>query len=65
MDINMTQKQKPKDSKPEHNFARQLDELTRQKSLRKRQATKMQNKLMQESNRWQRFVRYVWDKKKG
>jgi hypothetical protein len=28
-------------------------------------AGKLQNKLAQPQNRWQRFARYVWDKKRG
>ena len=29
------------------------------------QAAKPHNKLTQPQNRWQRLVRYVWDKKRG
>lgn len=43
---------------------RELHELT--KNSRERElAAKMQNKLAQPEGRWQRFVRYVWDKKRG
>ena len=34
-------------------------------SHRRDQAAKQHNKLAQPQNRWQRFVRYVWDKKRG
>ncbi|HEV2008930.1 MAG TPA: hypothetical protein VGQ88_09445 [Burkholderiales bacterium] len=44
---------------------RQLHELVKQSSERDRAAGKSHNKLAQKSNRWQRFVRYVWDKKRG
>ena len=37
-----------------------------QKSVqRDREAQKMGNQLAQKPNRWQRFVRYVWDRKRG
>ncbi|MBI4189504.1 MAG: hypothetical protein HY525_03075 [Betaproteobacteria bacterium] len=44
---------------------RQLHELVKQSAARDRVAGKVSNKLTQKPNRWQRFVRYVWDKKKG
>jgi hypothetical protein len=43
---------------------RQLHELVK-KSHQRDQAGRAQNKLAQPQNRWQRFVRYVWDKKRG
>ena len=43
---------------------RELHELVK-KSHRRDQAGRAQNKLAQPQNRWQRFVRYVWDKKRG
>jgi hypothetical protein len=43
---------------------RQLHELVKKSHLRD-QAGRAQNKLAQPQNRWQRFVRYVWDKKRG
>ena len=43
---------------------RQLHELVK-KSQQRDQAQRMESKLAQPRNRWQRFVRYVWDKKKG
>jgi hypothetical protein len=44
---------------------RELHELVKQSAARDRAAGKASNKLAQQSNRWQRFVRYVWDKKIG
>ncbi|HEV8520069.1 MAG TPA: hypothetical protein VGQ54_15955 [Burkholderiales bacterium] len=44
---------------------RQLHELVKESAERDRTAGKIHNKLAQKSNRWQRFVRYVWDKKRG
>jgi hypothetical protein len=44
---------------------RQLHELVKESAERDRTASKIHNKLAQKSNRWQRFVRYVWDKKRG
>ena len=44
---------------------RQLHELVKQSATRDRAAGKVSNKLTPKSNRWQRFVRYVWDKKRG
>lgn len=43
---------------------RELHELVKSSHVRD-QADKTHNKLAQRQNRWQRFVRYVWDKKKG
>jgi len=44
---------------------RQLHELVKQSAVRDRATGKAFNKLAQKPNRWQRFVRYVWDKKKS
>ena len=44
---------------------RQLHELVKQSAARDRAAGKMSNNLAQKPNRWQRFVRYVWNKKQG
>ena len=44
---------------------RQLHELVKQSAERDRAASKAANKLVQKPGRWQRFVRYVWDKKRG
>jgi hypothetical protein len=37
----------------------------RKSVVRDREAQKMKNQLAQKPSRWQRFVRYVWDKKRG
>ncbi len=44
---------------------RELHELVKKSHARDQLAGKQHNKLAQPQNRWQRFVRYVWDKKKG
>ena len=44
---------------------RQLHELVKQSAARDRAAGKVSNKLTPKPDRWQRFVRYVWDKKRG
>lgn len=44
---------------------RQVHELVKQSAARDIATGKAHNKLAQKSNRWQRFVRYVWDKKRG
>ena len=44
---------------------RELHEKVKQSHARDRAAGKTRNALAQPQNRWQRFVRYVWDKKKG
>lgn len=44
---------------------RELHELVKKSHQRDQAAAKPQNKLKQPQNRWQRFVRYVWDRKKG
>lgn len=43
---------------------RELHDLVK-KSHARDQAAKPHNKLAQRPGRWQRFVRYVWDKKRG
>ena len=43
----------------------ELHELVKKGHARDRGAGKPHNKLAQPQNRWQRLVRYVWDKKKG
>ena len=43
---------------------RELHELVK-KSHARDQTQRTQNKLNEPRNRWQRFVRYVWDKKRG
>jgi hypothetical protein len=44
---------------------RQVHEQVRKSVERDREAQKMKNPLAQKQNRWQRFVRYVWDRKRG
>ncbi len=45
---------------------RQIHEQTRKSMARDREAAmKTRNTLLQQNSRWQRFVRYVWDKKRG
>ena len=44
---------------------RELHERLKQNRRREQAAGKQQNKLAQPQNRWQRFARYVWDKKRG
>lgn len=42
----------------------ELHELVKKSHLRDQLAGKVHNKLAQPQNRWQRFVRYVWDKRR-
>ena len=44
---------------------RQLHELVKRSAERDRAAGRIANKLTQKPNRWQRFVHYVWDKKRS
>ena len=44
---------------------RQIHEQVWKSVQRDREAQKMKNQLVQKPNRWQRFVRYVWDRKRG
>ncbi len=45
---------------------RLVHEQTRKSLARDREAAmKTRNALLQQKSRWQRFVRYVWDKKRG
>jgi hypothetical protein len=43
---------------------RQVHEQVQKSVQRDREALKMKNALAQRQSRWQRFVRYVWDKKR-
>ena len=43
---------------------RELHELVKKSHARDQAGSKPNNKLTQQ-NRWQRMVRYVWDKKRG
>jgi len=44
---------------------RELHALVGKSHARDEAAGKAHNKLTQPQNRWQRYVRYVWDRKKG
>ncbi len=44
---------------------RQLHELVKRSAERDLATGRIANKLTQKPNRWQRFARYVWDKKRG
>jgi hypothetical protein len=44
---------------------RQVHEQARRSVERDREAQKMKNPLAHKPSRWQRFVRYVWDRKRG
>jgi hypothetical protein len=44
---------------------RELHDKVKQSYGRDQSAGRQHNKLSQPQNRWQRIVRYVWDKKKG
>lgn len=44
---------------------RQVHEQVRKSVERDREAQETRNQLAQKSSRWQRFVRYVWDRKRG
>jgi hypothetical protein len=43
---------------------RQIHEQVKQSAERDRQARVTHNKSAQPQSRWQRFVRYVWDRKR-
>ena len=44
---------------------RELHERVKQSHQRDEATSKQHNKLAQPQNRWQRIVRYVWDKNRG
>ena len=44
---------------------RELHEQVKRSAELDQKYGKTYNKLKQPQNRWQRFVRYVWDKKRG
>lgn len=44
---------------------REVFEQVQRARARDRMAEKTRNSLVQKQNRWQRFVRFVWDRKKG
>jgi hypothetical protein len=61
----MTEKPDPEKIKgPGGLNMRELHELVKQSHARD-QAGRTPNNLKQPQNRWQRLVRYVWDKKRG
>ena len=43
----------------------ELHERVKKSQQRDQAAAKTQNKLAQPQNRWQRAIRYVWDKNRG
>jgi hypothetical protein len=43
----------------------ELHELVKKSHARDKAASNQQNKLKEPQNRWQRFVRYTWDKNRG
>ena len=44
---------------------RELHDRVKKSHARDRATAKQHNKLAHPQNRWQRAVRYIWDKKKG
>jgi hypothetical protein len=44
---------------------RQIHEQTKKSVARDRDHAKTRNALAAKENRWQRFVRFVWDKNRG
>ena len=44
---------------------RELHKLVKKGHARDRAAGRQHNQLAQPQNRWQRFVRYVWDRNRG
>ena len=62
----MTDKPDPEKLKgPGGMTMRELHELVKKGHAHDQAASKHHNKLAQPQNRWQRFVRYAWDKKRG
>jgi len=62
----MTEKSDPDKLKgPGGMTMHELHELVKRSAERDQQSGKTHNKLKQPQNRWQRFVRYVWDKNRG
>ena len=54
-----------KPGNPAGTALRELNERLKQTRAREQAAGKQQNKLAQPQNRWQRAVRYNWDKNRG
>ena len=44
---------------------RQIHEQVKKSAARDRNAARTPNTLARKENRWQRFVRFVWDKNRG
>jgi uncharacterized membrane protein YccC len=44
---------------------RQIHEQVQKSVARDREAQEMRTRLAQKPSRWRRFVRYVWDRKRG
>jgi hypothetical protein len=44
---------------------RQIHQQVQKSVARDKEAQKLKNQLARKPGRWQRFVRYVWDKKRG
>jgi hypothetical protein len=44
---------------------RRIHEQVRRAAQRDRESQRTGNRLAHKPSRWQRFVRYVWDKKRG
>ncbi|TMG76899.1 MAG: hypothetical protein E6H75_07465 [Betaproteobacteria bacterium] len=63
--IDMAENDPDKLKGPGGSTLRQIHEQVQKSVTRDREAQKMKNQLAQKPSRWQRFVRYVWDKKRG
>ncbi|HEX6827934.1 MAG TPA: hypothetical protein VF104_03030 [Burkholderiales bacterium] len=65
------EKNKPQDPSPDALKGpggltmRQIYQQVQKAQARDGEAAKMRNTLAQKQGRWQRFVHYMWDKKKG
>ena len=56
---------KPDPGKRRNPAATTMRELVKRSAERDRKFARTRNQLKQPQNRWQRFVRYVWDKNRG
>jgi hypothetical protein len=61
----MTRKPDTGNRKSPGTTVREAHERAKQRSLAHQAAGKTHNKLAQPQNRWQRAVRYTWDKNRG
>lgn len=62
----MTNKPDPDKTKgPGGLTLREIHEQVKRSAQRDRQSEKMRNTLTEKKNRWQRFVSYVWGKRRG